>query len=588
MLAAAGGTAPAAAAHLAPRLERALATAPPGEPLRVWVFFTDKGRGPAGRWRDDLVAERSMRRRLRTGAPQALAAAADRPLQAAYVAQVAAGVHQVRRRSRWLNAVSVVATPAQIRALQRLPFVRSIDRVAGWRRQDGALDDAPPPGAAARQGAGSRPTAATGLDYGPSLPQVEMLGIPALHDSGFDGSGVLVAHFDDGMRLVTHEVFASMHVVATWDFVDNDPNPAPPAGSPGAWGAHGVATLSVLGGFAPGKLIGPAYGADFALARTEDRAAETPLEEDHWIAALEWADSLGADVVSSSLGYLVYDPPFESYTWEDLNGDTAYITRAADLAAALGIVVVTSAGNGGIALSHNTLSAPADGDSVISVGSVRADGVRSGFSSVGPTTSTPPRLKPDVMARGSSARIASTASTTSYTNSSGTSFAAPLVAGVAALLLQAKPDAVPLQIRHALRRTASRAAAPDREYGWGIVDAPAALDLLLHGVTAVEGRAPAALVLEPCVPNPFNPSTALAYRLPEASHVVLQIHDVRGRLVRTLVRRAQDTGRHVLAWNGRDEAGRGLPSGVYLVHVRATGVASGRVERQQRRAVLVR
>jgi subtilisin family serine protease len=167
-------------------------------------------------------------------------------------------------------------------------------------------------------------------------------------------------------------------------------------------------------------------------------------------------------VTSTSLGYLIYDFPYTSWTWQDMNGNTTVITRAADAAVARGIVVVNSAGNSGSS-AHNTLGVPADGDSVLTVSAVTSSGTRSSFSSVGPTTSTPPRIKPDVMAQGSSVVVASSTNTTVYTTSSGTSFSCPLAAGVAALVVQARPSATAIQVMNAMRNTASRSSTPDNQ-----------------------------------------------------------------------------------------------------------------------------
>ena len=210
------------------------------------------------------------------------------------------------------------------------------------------------------------------------------------------------------------------------------------------------------------------------MAKTENTFSETPVEEDNWIAALEWADSIGVDVTSTSLGYTTYDSPFTSYTWENMDGNTARITIAADLAVKKGIVVVNSAGNQGFHTEHNTIGAPSDGDSVIAVGAVNSSGTRTSFSSVGNTADG--RIKPDIMAMGSGVVLASSNGTTSYKTGSGTSFSCPLAAGVAALILSYNPSLTPIQVRDLLRNSASRSQNPDREYGWGIIDALKAID----------------------------------------------------------------------------------------------------------------
>lgn len=475
---------PTCAATLDPRLRPALEAAGPATSIPVWVLLRDKG--PVRKAQPDAVSARSLRRRAKVRPAGALLDVQDVPVYEPYVAAIAAQGVRVRQRSKWLNAVSVDATREQIERLRTLPNVRSIEFLTRFAARTPATVSpgpaTPPPSKTGRMGARTHT-----LDYGNSLAQNALVNVPTVHDLGYTGAGVLIAHFDNGYRLLSHQALAALHIIAGRDFVDHDGNPAPPPAAPDFFGAHGIATLSVLGGFQPGQLIGPAYGADFALARTENDASETPLEEDNWVAAAEWADSLGADVVSSSLGYNSFDPPDVGWGWQDMNGNTAVITRAADWAAARGIVVVNAAGNEGFNSTHNTLLAPADADSCITVGGVwTPPGVtvpeRYVTSSVGPTTSNPPRIKPDVTALGANVWFAGTTSTSAYALNSGTSFACPMVAGVAALLLSAAPSATPTQIRDALRATASHPNTPDNQTGWGIVDAAAALQRLRTAV----------------------------------------------------------------------------------------------------------
>lgn len=227
--------------------------------------------------------------------------------------------------------------------------------------------------------------------------------------------------------------------------------------------------LSVLAGFAEGELVGPAYGAMFLLAKTEDTESETPVEEDNWAAAAEWAEAHGADIISSSLGYLDFDSPFADYSFEDMDGETAITTIAAQMAAERGVVVVVSAGNAGFDPEHNTLGAPADGELVLTIGAVNSFGARADFSSVGRTADG--RIKPEVMAQGALVKTADPSTRDQYTFSNGTSFSCPLAAGVTALVLQAHPDWTVDRVRRALRSTADGRRKPNRLTGWGILDA---------------------------------------------------------------------------------------------------------------------
>jgi serine protease AprX len=444
--------------------------------LAVWVYFTDKGDAttPAPA---TVVTARARQRRASRGAPTAATAFEDRALSAAYVQRVSGLVERVRQQSRWLNAVSVEATPAQIAELSAQAFVSRVDVVRRYRRlHDEPVEPADTPRTGPRLR--GQDVADDPLDYGSGIDQVRQLRVPELHQRGLHGEGVVVAVFDSGFPNLAHEAFASMTIVAERDFVDGRDSVRESVD------AHGTNTLSTLGGYAPGQLIGPAYAASFILAVTEDVRSETPIEEDNWAAAAEWAEALGADVISSSLGYLDFDLPHTSYTAQDMNGGTAVTTRAAALAAERGVVVVNSAGNQGLDVTQNTLGAPADGVRVVSVGAVTRSGARAQFSSVGPTADG--RIKPDVAAMGVSVKVARHFEN-AYGLASGTSFSCPLTAGVVALVLQAHPEYTPDDVLTVLRGSASQAGAPDTLLGWGIVDAVGAVDMPWPEA-AVQGR----------------------------------------------------------------------------------------------------
>jgi Subtilisin-like serine proteases len=310
------------------------------------------------------------------------------------------------------------------------------------------------------------------LNYGNSATQITQIKVNQVHNDGIYGQGVLIASLDNGWRNQTHEAFTTlpMKVLAQKDFQLN----LPYAGNTTA--GHGTTTLSTIGGYKPGQLIGPAFGSYFIVARTEVDSFERPIEMDNWAAAAYWADSLGADVITSSLGYSTFDAGYTSYTYLDMNGHTIPVTLAAVWAMRRGITVFNSAGNSGSGTT-NTLGAPADADTVITAGAVNPTGVRSSFSSVGPTTDSPPRIKPDIMAMGEGVYTATTGSTTSYNSyASGTSYSCPLAAGVGALVLSANKNLTPVQVRNILRKFASNNTSPNNLMGWGIIDAKLAVD----------------------------------------------------------------------------------------------------------------
>jgi len=434
----------------------------------VWVRFADKGLTAAETdlALDALTSEMSagMRARRSRGTLGGQAAdAADLPLNPAYLEAVAATGAVNRRQSRWLNAASYNATPQQIRAIAALPFVTAIDLVGRGEYIRPEFSTEPPAAAQALTGDKNQ----SGLPYGASRPALEQINVTGAHELGLSGEGVTVAVFDTGFEL-DHECFQQLDIVATWDFVNDDEYVGPRAKEDIYQALYGTSSLSALAGYSAGNLIGPAYGASVILAKTEDLSDETPAEEDNWIAALEWAEGLGVDVVSSSLGY------YQWYSFADLDGQTTLITVAAELAAARGVFVVNGVGDQGQNPEWPHILPPCDGRSVIAVGSVDLLGAVTPLSGPGPTADG--RTKPDVMALGAGVNVANDYKTDLYYYGYTTHFAVPLVAGTVALMLEQNPGLTPTDAAEALRETASRASAPDNNSGWGVIDAVAAMN----------------------------------------------------------------------------------------------------------------
>ena len=452
---------------ISPKLQLKMQSYTQSDNFLIWIFFTDKGNDHDNYYLNpqSVVSQKSLERRAKVLSESNLINFSDIPLNQNYINVLIQNGFELKQKSKWFNAVSGYADQNLINQIAQHSFVKSIDVVGTYGTRANDIEFQPNVNTNDNP---SQPVGINTLNYGNSFTQLNQINIPAVHDSGYNGAGITICVMDAGFANLSHEVFQSMNISAMYDFVE---------GSPVMGGHfHGTATLSIIGGFKEGQLIGPAYGATFLLARTEnDPGSETPQEEDNWIAAMEWADSIGVDVTSTSLGYLTFDPPYPSYTWEDMDGNTARITIAADYAVSLGITVVNSAGNNGYNPSHNTLNAPADGDSVITVGAVYSDGIATGFSSCGPTADG--RIKPDLMAMGSNVYHATT-SGNGYSFGDGTSYSCPLLAGACALILDAHPSLTPMEVLQLLRSTATQSNNPDNIYGWGIINALSAINLI--------------------------------------------------------------------------------------------------------------
>jgi hypothetical protein len=378
----------------------------------------------------------------------------DLPVSPAYLTGLSQAGATVLYPLRWLNGAIIDCPATSIPSIEALPFVifskalnSKIKNPSSKKWNKDGIQSI------------------LSLEYGLSENQNSMLGIDSMHAFGFHGEGKLIAVMDAGFQNVNNHVafshlFTANKILGVKDFVTGD-------GEVYTDHWHGAAVLSNMAAKMPGQLYGGAFEANYFLMRTEDAATENEIECAYWVAGLEMADSIGADVVNSSLGYTTFDTPSLDYNYNSLDGNTSLASRAAKLAAGKGMVVVTSAGNEG---NNNSwggwISVPADAENIITAGSVNDQLNYSTFSGKGPTADG--RIKPDLVARGAATIVINAFSNDAITSSNGTSFSAPLISGLVAGYWQAHPSLTALQIIQNLKLSASNKTNPNNQIGWGV------------------------------------------------------------------------------------------------------------------------
>ncbi|AUC14693.1 peptidase S8 [Tenacibaculum sp. SZ-18] len=398
----------------------------------------------------------------------------DVPIEASYYNQIksATGI-TVLGKSKWLNAIHVIGQINDINNLNtsftfidRIDFAnRSLNAkgTVNFKKQKQVLNNHK------SKFQSGKPT----YNYGDATNQIEMLGGDFLHENGYTGAGIHIAVIDAGFPNVnTLGAFSGLRknnqILGGYDFVNRSTNFY-------TGNSHGTHVLSDIAAYKENDFIGTAPDASFYLFRTEDAASETPLEETLWVEAAERSDSLGVDIINTSLGYTTFDNSNYNYSYSDMNGETTFITRGAEIGSSRGMLLVTSAGNSGNS-PWKYISAPADANSVFTVGAVNSVETIASFSSYGPTADG--RVKPDVLGQGQNVYIVNYISG-SNALSNGTSFSSPVMTGVIACFWQAFPNKTNMEIMDIVRKSADRYSNPTDQYGYGVPDFEAAFNVTL-------------------------------------------------------------------------------------------------------------
>lgn len=412
---------------------------------------------------EEFLSEKSIQRRKRQGIK---IDKTDLPVSETYLRAISAAGVKILCTSKWNNTVLVQCTDTtKMDSVGRMPFVKGVRRVAVYTSPE-AKDTTD------RRALIVGDTVTSKYYYGQAQRQIEQLNGVALHDRGFRGEGMTIAIIDGGFyNADAIPMLDNVRILGTHDFVN-------PNSDIFAENSHGMMVLSCIGTNKPGQMVGTAPGASFWLLRSEDGNTEQMVEEDYWAAAMEFADSVGADVVNSSLGYTKFDNSADDVEYREQDGLTRLISRTASMVASKGMILCNSAGNEGWG-TWKRLGCPADARDILTVGAVDRNGTNAVFSSLG--YSADGRVKPDVVAMGMFSTVLNIDGIISRAN--GTSFSSPILSGAVACLWQAFPKLNAYEIMDLVRRSADRADYPDNVFGYGIPDFGRAYRL---GVTGTE------------------------------------------------------------------------------------------------------
>lgn len=479
---------------------------------RYLVLFKDKNNSPFSVNKPEaFLSSKSIERRKKMNIALQTQ---DLPVNPSYLEQIKSTGASIIFPLKWINGALIQQKPGDLAKTLKLENIKGLY----WNF---------PADSSANNQIKSNSNAGIKLsnadpDYGSSLTQLSQLGIDVMHAKGFHGENVLITLLDNGFLNADQvpylqAIFTEKRVIGT---LTTSPN----LKSVYLGGSHGTNVLSTIAGQSPGKLFGTAYLANFAMAQTEEDNSELIVEEANWLRGAEWADSLGTDILSSSLGYSEFDNLKQNHTYADMNGRTTLVSKAAVWASQKGIICTISAGNEGTN-AWKYISAPADADSILAVGAVDRSGLKASFSSLGPSFDK--RIKPDVSSMGLGTVVGTT--TGAIATSNGTSFSSPLMAGFAAGMIQANPRNSSWQIIDAIKKSGNQATKPDNLLGYGIPNFLKATTLL-NPILGVEPQTNLAVQL---YPNPVKIGEKINIDLPKGLEMKLEVFNAQGIILNT-------------------------------------------------------
>lgn len=422
------------------------------------LVLTDKGKSDFSIGNPEaFLSKKTIEKRRKRNIP---IDESDLPISTQYLKTITGIGGTIVAKSKWLNTVTVTLQDQfLIDKYKALPFVKEVILVyVGKRKKSSNV-----PKYVDRPQVGSYSNSGTSINYGSAELNISTVKGEVLHQQGFKGSGMDIAVIDAGfLQLKNNPAFDNIHIKGAKSFVyEND--------DPYGIDTHGVWVTSCMAVNKPGTYVGTAPEANYWLLRTEDSDTEFPVEEDYWTSAVEFADSVGVDLINSSLSYTDgYSNLTKRYTANDMDGKTALASKAANMAFKKGIFIVNCAGN-----EQKWVGTPADSPTVLTLGSINSNGNASYFTSWGMTADG--RIKPDVMAMGGYASVINTSGIAE--ERTGTSYASPIMCGLIACLWQANPILTNHDLLEIIRKSADRASKPELPFGYGIADMKKAMEL---------------------------------------------------------------------------------------------------------------